>query len=295
MWIAGVGLLLLMFYVIDLRNYRRAPREVRNEMAEPPDQWRFEGLWNLACLAVILGAVFISRPAFLREALMVVAAAVSWFLTSKKIHEANHFNFHPVKEVAILFVGIFATMIPALEWLQTSSLQPANAGPAFYFWSTGTLSSVLDNAPTYLSFLSMQVGQFITPEMMQELQRVAALPGIADADITGPHAEPVRLALAALREYHSAELAAGTLTEGQMQVAFLISNPVGSRVLVAISVGAVFFGANTYIGNGPNFMVKAIADQQKVNTPSFLGYVLRYTLPVMLPMLLVVWWVFFRR
>ena len=295
MWIAGVGLLLLMFYVLDLRNYRRAPREVRNEMAEPPDQWRFEGLWNLACLAVILGAVFISRPAFLREALMVGAAAVSWFLTSKKIHEANHFNFHPVKEVAILFVGIFATMIPALEWLQTSSLQPANAGPAFYFWSTGTLSSVLDNAPTYLSFLSMQVGQFITPEMMQELQRVAALTGIADADITGPHAEPVRLALAALREYHSAELAAGTLTEGQMQVAFLISNPVGSRVLVAISVGAVFFGANTYIGNGPNFMVKAIADQQKVNTPSFLGYVLRYTLPVMLPMLLVVWWVFFRR
>ena len=77
----------------------------------------------------------------------------------------------------------------------------------------------------------------------------------------------MRPALAVLREYHGAELAAGTLTQGQMQVAFLIGNPAWSRVLVAISVGAVFFGANTYIGNGPNFMVKAIADQQKVNTP----------------------------
>jgi Na+/H+ antiporter NhaD/arsenite permease-like protein len=294
-WMTGVGLLLVLFYIVDLRNYRRAPKAVRAELAEPPDQWRFEGLWNLVCLAVVLGAVFVSRPVFLREALMAGAAAVSYFLTNRKVHQANHFNFHPVKEVAILFAGIFATMLPALEWLQASSLQPPDAGPAFYFWSAGILSSVLDNAPTYLSFLSMQIGQFITPEMLQELQRAAALSGAGDAAISGPHAEAVRSALAILRECHGTELAAGTLTQGQMQVAFLLGNPAWSRVLVAISVGAVFFGANTYIGNGPNFMVKAIADHQKVSTPSFGGYVLRYALPFMVPMLIVVWWVFFRR
>jgi len=238
MWATGLGVLLAMFYVVDRRNFQRAPRVVREKETDHA-HWRFDGLGNGFFLAVILGAVFINQPLFLREALMVAAAAGSYFTTRKPIHEANHFNFHPIQEVAILFIGIFATMMPALDWLQVNAGRLGNPTPGLFYWGSGVLSSLLDNAPTYLSFLSALMG------------------ATHDADI-----------------HH-----------------LLATQP---NALVAISVGAVFFGANTYIGNGPNFMVKSIADQQKVNTPTFLGYVFKYTLPIMLPMLLIVWLIFFR-
>ena len=155
------------------------------------------------------------------------------------MHEANHFDFEPIKEVAVLFIGIFATMIPALDWLAANASRFGNASPAAFYAGSGVLSGVLDNAPTYLSFIS-------------------ALYGMA-----GTHDMP----------------------------ALLAGHPA---VVLATSVGSVFFGAATYIGNGPNLMVKAIADQQKVRTPHFLDYILRYTIPFLMPMLLVVWWVFFR-
>ena len=247
MWAVGVGLLLAMFYVVDVRNFRRAPQAIRAELAEPPDTFKFQGLHNVFFLAVILGAVFVPRPIFLREGLMLAAAVGSWFTTNKQIHASNHFNFHPIQEVAILFVGIFATMMPALDWLQANAVHYADKlggfSPTLFYWGSGTLSSVLDNAPTYLSFLSASAGEAV--------------------------ADPAKIAtLTADTKFH--------------------------ELLVAISVGAVFFGANTYIGNGPNFMVKAIADQQKVHTPGFLGYVFKFTLPFMLPMLAVVWFLFFR-
>jgi len=238
MWATGLGVLLVMFYIVDRINFQRSSKVVRRH---EPDQahWRFEGLGNGLFLAVILGSVFINHPLFLREALMVAAAAGSYFTTRKPIHAANHFNFHPLKEVAILFIGIFATMMPALDWLQLNAGRLGNPTPGFFFWGSGGLSSVLDNAPTYLSFLSALMG------------------ATHDADIQH------------LLATHS-------------------------TALVAVSVGSVFFGANTYIGNGPNFMVKSIADQQQVKTPTFPGYVLKFTLPGMLPMLLIVWLLFFR-
>jgi Na+/H+ antiporter NhaD/arsenite permease-like protein len=98
----------------------------------------------------------------------------------------------------------------------------------------------------------------------------------------------------ALKHYHANQVAAGTVTPEQIEVCFLLGNHAFNKYVVAISIGAVFFGANTYIGNGPNFMVKSIADQQKVNTPTFLGYVFKFAVPFMLPMLLLVWWLFFR-
>lgn len=238
MWATGLGILLAMFFVVDSFNYRRAPKVIR-EKETAHEQWRFDGLANVFFLAVILGAVFIEQLLFLREALMVAAAIGSYYTTRKPVHEANHFNFHPIQEVAILFLGIFATMMPALDWLQINAAKLGSPTPAFFFWGSGVLSSVLDNAPTYLSFLSALMG------------------AAQDSDV-------------------------------QHLLATQSAN------LVAISVGAVFFGANTYIGNGPNFMVKAIADQQKVRTPTFLGYVFRFTLPFMVPMLLVVWGLFFR-
>lgn len=239
MWTVGVGLLLAMFYVVDRINFARAPRAGRDqETAE--EAWQFDGLSNLFFLAVILGAVFV-ETIFVREALMVAAAAGSYFTTKKSVHTANQFDFHPLLEVVILFAGIFATMMPALDWLNQNAarLLGAHPAPGVFYWGTGALSSALDNAPTYLGFLS-------------------ALSGVAGA---------------------------GDIHEllGQQH-----------RQILAISVGAVFFGAATYIGNGPNFMVKAIAEQQKVATPSFFGFIFKFALPFLLPVLAVVWLMFFR-
>jgi Na+/H+ antiporter NhaD/arsenite permease-like protein len=240
MWATGVGILLAMFYVVDRLNFIRAPRETR-ERETAPEPWRFAGLPNLFFLAIILGAVFVTRPIFVREALMMAAAIGSYYTTPKPIHLANDFNFHPVQEVAVLFAGIFATMMPALDWLNLNArlLLGDQPVPGVFFWGTGILSSALDNAPTYLGFLD-------------------ALFGVTGARSIG-------------------EL----LTQHAL-------------TLLAISVGAVFFGAATYIGNGPNFMVKAVADQQKIHMPAFLGFVLKFTLPFLLPMLLAIWLLFFR-
>ncbi len=239
-WLVAMGLLLALFHAIDRRNYLRTAAEPRVQHDEPPGQWRCDGAHNALFLAVILGAVFIEKPLFLREGLMVGAALGSYFTTRKSIHESNGFTFHPLCEVVILFLGIFATMMPALDWLQAHAAQLGATSPAFFYWATGTLSSVLDNAPTYLCFLSVATGQ-----------------------------------------------------SGDIPSQLLV--PSFAADLAAISMGAVFFGAATYIGNGPNFMVKAIADQQGAKTPSFLGYLVRFTLPCLLPVLVAVWWIFFRR
>jgi Na+/H+ antiporter NhaD/arsenite permease-like protein len=294
-WGVGVGFLLALFYVIDAVNYRRAPQEIRSRQAEAPEQWRFEGLWNIGYLLVILGAVFLNRPPFAREALMLGAAVASWFTTRKQVHEANQFTFHPIQEVAILFIGIFATMMPALDWLQNHAGQLGQPSPALFYWGSGLLSSVLDNAPTYLSFLSAAFGMLIDPEVIDKAQLLiqhhnTVLAGVA----TGPHAEQIGYAVEALHKYHAAALATGSVEREEIEVAFLLGNHGFNRYILAISIGAVFFGANTYIGNGPNFMVKAIADHQKVRTPSFVGYIFKYTLPCMGPMLLLIWLIFFR-
>jgi Na+/H+ antiporter NhaD/arsenite permease-like protein len=240
MWAVGVGILLGMFYVVDKMNFARAPLAVR-EKETATGTWQFEGLSNLFFLAVILGAVFVNQPTFLREIVMTAAAAGSYFTTKKSVHAANQFDFHPIQEVAILFAGIFSTMMPALEWLNENAprLLGANPEPGIFFWGTGVLSSALDNAPTYLGFLS-------------------ALFGVAGTE-----------------DIH--ELLGGQHLE-----------------ILAISVGAVFFGAATYIGNGPNFMVRAIAEQQKVSTPTFFGFIFRFALPFLLPVLITIWLLFFR-
>ena len=241
-WAVGVGLLLGLFFVFDTLNFRRAPKPVRDKETAR-ETWRFGGLRNLLLLGAILGSVFVNRPAFLREAIMAAAALASWFLTPKEIHEANDFTMEPIKEVAWLFLGIFATMIPALEYLQAHAQSLGLQSEMQFYWATGLLSGVLDNAPTYLAFL-------------------AAALGLAGLDLnTG------------MPEFLGAH----------------------GHTLVAISVGAVFFGAMTYIGNGPNFMVKAIAERARVETPGFFGYIVRYAVPILLPVLFVVGILFFSR
>ncbi|MGA2247520.1 MAG: sodium:proton antiporter [Verrucomicrobiota bacterium] len=238
MWAVGTGLLLAMFFVLDRIAFARAEKD------RPPagaGTWGIEGLPNLLFLAVVLGALFLTRPPFLRELLMLGAAAGSHCTTRKFILAANEFDFHPITEVAILFAGIFVTMIPALAWLDhgAAGLAGPRPAPAFFFWGAGGLSAVLDNAPTYLGFLSTLFGITGVREIPQLLDQNAAQ-------------------------------------------------------VVAISVGSVFFGAATYIGNGPNFMVKAIAAQRGVPVPSFLAFIAKFSLPFLLPVLIITFVLFFR-
>ena len=240
-WLVAVAGLIAIFAVFDRVNFLRAPKQVRDaETAH--ETWTFRGMHNLIFLAVILVAVLMLPPGW-REGTMAAAALGSWFTTKRDIHKANDFAWEPVKEVAWLFIGIFITMTPALHYLQSSP--PPLASAHGFYWATGALSAVLDNAPTYLAFLATALGQ-------QHL----AMENVADIHtFAGAHA--------------------GTLE--------------------AISLGAVFFGAMTYIGNGPNFMVKAIAEHAKVKTPSFLGYVVRFALPILLPLLALIGILFFSR
>lgn len=292
MWLAGVGILLAMFYILDLANFRRAPREVR-EKETAHEEWRFQGLSNVFFLGIVLGAALINRPSFLRESLMIAAAFGSWFTTRKEVHLSNDFSFGPIKEVAILFIGIFATMMPALDWLEFHSSHFTHFSPAVFFWGSGTLSSVLDNAPTYLTFLSANHGAFLPPETAASIIEQIKTHS-ASSSLPGLDSGLASRALTALQTYFPAALASGNVTTEQVQIALALTDPFQIKCLKAISIGSVFFGANTYIGNGPNFLVKAIADHQKAHTPTFVAYVLRFTLPFMLPMLLIVWLLFFR-
>lgn len=241
MWITAIGMLLVIFYIHDVKNFNVQKKSDIKEI-EKTDVWKIDGLINFLFLGIIILAVFIESPLFLREGVIIVTALASYFTTKKTIHTANHFSFHPIQEVAILFAGIFATMIPALELLRTQAQTLTSLTPSFFYWSTGLLSSFLDNAPTYLSFFSV---------------------------------------------------AEGNINSTSLPISELVMNPIFSSYLLAISIGAVFFGASTYIGNGPNFMVKSVADHYKVHTPSFIRYITHYTIPILLPVLTVIWLLFF--
>jgi Na+/H+ antiporter NhaD/arsenite permease-like protein len=243
-WLVVVGLLLVVFYILDQGNFLRAPLEVR-KMETEKESWKIEGLRNLIWLALILGAVFIQDPVGLREVLMIGAAAGSYFLTPKSIHEANDFNFHPVQEVAWLFAGIFATMVPAIDYITAHAEELGVGSPTKLYWLTGGLSALLDNAPTYLTLLAAAMGR------------------------------------------HHMQL------NDPGQVRFFAAQ--SELELLAISLAAVFFGAMTYIGNGPNFMVKAVCEHAKVRTPGFTSYLFNYALTILLPVMALVWVLFISR
>ncbi len=245
-WAMAIVLILMIFWVVDRRNFLRAPKAVR-EKETAHEEFKIEGYRNFGFLAVILATVIAVPSSIpgLREALMLAAAVASYRTTAQPIHDANHFTFAPIKEVAWLFLGIFATMVPALDYLELHAGQLGISEPIHFYWLTGVLSSVLDNAPTYLTFL-------------------AAAFGLKNMALNDP------------ADMHQ----------------FLAQHPA---YLIAISLAAVFFGAGTYIGNGPNLMVKSICDHAKVHTPAFFSYILRFSLPVLLPIFALIAWVFLRK
>ncbi|MGE0450996.1 MAG: sodium:proton antiporter [Vicinamibacterales bacterium] len=232
-WLFACAVLLALYYAWDTRAHRLEPPSslVADRALRRP--LKVTGVENLALLGgIVLAAALLAAP--WREAAMIGLAALSWVRTSHDLRHANHFSFHPILEVAAVFVGIFLTMIPALDILRASGGALGVREPWQFFWSTGVLSSFLDNAPTYLTFLALGQSLRLTPEVV----------GV-------PHA-----------------------------------------ILTAISAGAVFMGANSYIGNGPNFMVRSIAEARGVRMPSFGGYLV-YSTAILLPVFLLVTLIFF--
>jgi Na+/H+ antiporter NhaD/arsenite permease-like protein len=250
-WLTTLGLILVAFYLYDRRSFRHMPKKLQTEVAAQTETWRFEGMVNVLFLLAIIAAVFLPEKFFCRELVMIGAALASYFVTPKVVHAENAFSFGPIKEVAFLFAGIFATMMPALGYLELHGQEFGFTSPLQYYFASGSLSAVLDNAPTYMNFLQL-------------------------AQSTAMAANPAAFA------------AAGGDSVAQLHL-LLAQRPA---FVIAISLGSVFFGAMTYIGNGPNFMVKSIAHDAGVHCPTFFGYVLKYSLPILLPILALSGWLF---
>ncbi len=259
------AILIAIYLMLDTYLWRREDATVRNAHDGPREPLRIEGWHNFFFLGGVLAAVIVSgvwHPGSVtilgvhqsiqnlaRDAFLIVMLLLSWRTTSRRVRQENEYTWEPIREVAILFAGIFATIIPALAMLRAgehgalAGLIQSVRDPAHFFWATGVLSSFLDNAPTYLTFLSTAVGRLF--------------PGVAEREAI----------LHLIHESHA--------------------------FLAAISTGAVFMGANTYIGNAPNFMVKSIAEEAGVPMPSFFGYIFRYSLPILIPVFIIVTLVFF--
>jgi Na+/H+ antiporter NhaD/arsenite permease-like protein len=231
----AIALLLLVFYLVDRRQWRIISNETALLRADTErERWRIFGIRNLLFMLLLLVALtMFASPG--RELVMIAAAILSYLTSPRHVHTANGFSFLPLKEVAALFFGIFATMIPVLEYVELHARDLHVKTEAQFFWATGLLSAFLDNAPAYLTFLAGAVG-------LRNLEMNNP------AQFTG----------------------------------FVASH---DQYLIAISLGATFFGALTYVGNGPNLLVKAIAQNLNVPTPTFFGFTIRYALPVLLPIL----------
>ena len=265
------ALLLVVFYILDKRYYKReiaagrSPKDALEGRAKEP--LKIQGAHNFIFIGMIVAAVILNGmlPNFaafadqvtgevyglhvfegvvvgynsiIQMVIILLAAFLSMKSTTKQIRTDNHFTWGPIEEVAKLFIGIFLTMIPALALLKAHGSSLGLTEPWQFFWATGALSSFLDNAPTYLVFLTT----------------------------------------------------AGALgfTEGVVTTIGVVA----PSILLAVSAGAVFMGANTYIGNAPNFMVRSIAEENKIKMPSFFGY-MGWSFAFLIPLFIIDTFVFF--
>jgi Na+/H+ antiporter NhaD/arsenite permease-like protein len=240
-WLFVVASLLIIYYIVDTYYYKKeSPEDILLDKTKL-EPLKITGKFNfIFLLGVILSVAFLNEQylpfikgsryfGFIREFGILAFAIMSLLLTKRDIRIANNFTWNPIKEVAVLFLGIFITMTPALLYLKTNAMSLGIEKPAQFYYAAGALSSFLDNAPTAVSFHNLALG--ITSKFPGMI-KVAGIPEI---------------------------------------------------FLAAISLGAVFFGAMTYIGNGPNFMVKSIAEENKIKMPSFFAYIFKFSLIVLLP------------
>ena len=257
-----VGALLAIFFVLDSYYYHRREEILPRDPTPDTRGISFNGRRNFWLLGAILGLVLmsgfwrdsarfdvfgteVSLAGLLRDAGLVAVILISLKITPTYVHQANQFAWAPMQEVAKLFAGIFLTIIPVIAMLRAGLDGPfapivaavtrpdGSPDPAMYFWATGSLSSFLDNAPTYLVFFNTAGGD--------------------------PAALMTTLAPA----------------------------------LTAISAGAVFMGANSYIGNAPNLMVKAVAEDRGIRMPGFFGYMV-WSAAVLLPLFAIMTLIWFR-
>ncbi len=276
--------LLTIFYFIDKRAYRKdIANGLKPDISKPGTEVKLRGAHNLIFLVMIVAAVILSGtlpslsqfqdaagnvlgvhlfgevtlsyPAIIEIIIILAAAFLSFKTTNVEIRRENHFTWGAIQEVAVLFIGIFITMQPALMILKANGANLGITEPFEMFWATGFLSSFLDNTPTYLVFLTT-ASSFLdnTPTYLVFLTTAGAL-GFTEGMVTTLGTVPIKM-------------------------------------LMAISCGAVFMGANTYIGNAPNFMVKSIADENGVRMPSFFGYLL-WSFGILVPVFVLDMLIFF--
>ena len=256
-WLFTGVVLLLIYFALDTYYYKKEhPTAIEADHQEQVPL-RLGGKHNfIYLLGVVLVVAFINTgtiPAmgevdapgwlkYLREICLLSITFMSLYTTKRKVrYELNKFSWAPIIEVAVLFLGIFTTMTPALAYLNANASSLGLSETWQFYYSTGFLSSFLDNTPTAVAFHSVATG--LTPDQIASF--------------------------------------GGSIMAGIPEI-----------LLKAICLGSVFFGAMTYIGNGPNFMVKAIAEENGIKMPSFFGYMLKFSLVVLLPVYILVQLIF---
>ena len=248
MWATTCGILLVVYFIWDSVLWNKETERSHRKDIRELVPMHIQGWSNFLLIGGIVAAAALIDPnkpfigsnwhpfPYMRELVMLFFVFLSLQTTKKSIRTANNFSYHAIIEVAALFSGIFIAMQVPLTILKASgeTITATMNQPWQFFWATGSLSSFLDNAPTYVVFFKLSQ----------------------------------------------------SLPEGElMQVN---DGAVPILLLIAISLGAVFMGSMTYIGNGPNFMVKAIAEQEGIKMPSFLGYMFKYSLPILVPVFILI-------
>ncbi len=253
-WAFVGAILLIVYYLVDSYYYKKEDWVNLSADTREVEPIRITGKINfLFLLGVILSVAFVndgfipamkSNPEigyeapmwfkFLREIILLLLISLSLYSTQKKVREQNKFSWRPIIEVAVVFLGIFFTMVPTMLYLAKNAASFGFSEPWQFYYAAGSLSSFLDNAPTAVAFHGVAVG------LVNGGQAIAEIAGIPEI------------------------------------------------LLKAIAMGSVFFGAMTYIGNGPNFMVKAIAEESGIKMPSFFGYMFKFSLIVLLPIYILV-------
>jgi Na+/H+ antiporter NhaD/arsenite permease-like protein len=293
-WLLCVGVLLALFFMIDASNFRQHKTDAASLTS---DRIELIGSHNFLWLFVIIALVLAQKAEWLKGAehwsalaslgdalgwnaaktaegfitlltalLMIGTAVLSHKFANQGALKENKFDFAPVREVGFLFVGIFATMVPALDLLEKHAADIGITTVRQFYWGSGLLSAVLDNAPTYLNFLTAAFGlQHLSLENPLHVNALL-------------HPEIVN-------QFSPAKL---------IELGLHKLDPKAWEYVVAVSLGSVFFGAISYVGNGPNFMVKSIAESAGVKCPSFFGYVVKYALPILIPLFALVSWLFLR-